>query len=133
MALPAAILAMVPSLIKTSIEIVDRKFQSEGEREAAKALWQADAEAKLQSAWDEEQRQVTLRHAADMSSDSWLSKNIRPMVLCYLMGLFTLAFFMKVDTEVLIMLKGLLLTVFGFYFSARTLDKAIGIFAPKKV
>ena len=39
-----------------------------------------------------EQTNVTARHAADMNSDSWLSKNIRPMTLiAILVGYFTFA------------------------------------------
>ena len=133
MPLPALLAGLIPGLIEQSVDMFDRKYQTEAEKEAAKNEWAEKAEAKLQTAWDEEQKQVSARHAADMASDSWLSKNIRPAVLIYLMGLFTLAFFMKVDPEVLTMLKGLLLAVFGFYFSARTLDKAIAVFSQKKV
>jgi hypothetical protein len=76
MPLPAILAGLIPGLIDKGVEILDRKFQTDAEKEAARVLWQAEAEAKLQSAWDEEQRQVTARHSADMSSDSWLSKNI---------------------------------------------------------
>jgi len=66
---------------------------------------------------------LTVRHENDMQSDSWLSKNIRPMALIYLMILFTLAFFMDVPSGVLEMLRDLLMTIFVFYFGARTLEK----------
>lgn len=66
---------------------------------------------------------ITTRHENDMKSDSWLSKNIRPMALIYLMALFTLAFFRDVPESVLHMLRDLLMTVFVFYFGARTLEK----------
>jgi hypothetical protein len=66
---------------------------------------------------------LTTRHQSDMQSDSWLSKNIRPMALIYLMILFTLAFFMDVPDGVLVMLRDLLMTVFVFYFGARSLEK----------
>lgn len=58
-----------------------------------------------------------------MQSDSWLSKNIRPLVLIYLMILFTLAFFNSVPEAVLSMLRDLLMTSFAFYFGARTIEK----------
>lgn len=70
-----------------------------------------------------EQGNLTERHANDMQSDSWLSKNVRPVALIYLMALFTLAFFMDVPESVLHMLRDLLMTVFVFYFGARTLEK----------
>lgn len=66
---------------------------------------------------------ITERHGNDMTSDSWLSKNVRPVALIYLMALFTLAFFMDVPESVLHMLRDLLMTVFVFYFGARTLEK----------
>ena len=69
------------------------------------------------------EKNITDRHAADMHSDSWLSKNIRPMVLVYLMVLFTLGFFRDVPKETLEILQSLLMTVFVFYFGARSLDK----------
>jgi hypothetical protein len=123
MPLPAILAGLIPGLIDKGVEILDRKFQTDAEKEAARVLWQAEAEAKLQSAWDEEQRQVTARHSADMSSDSWLSKNIRPSALIYLMALFTLAFWQDVPEAVLEMLRDLLMTVFVFYFGSRTLEK----------
>jgi hypothetical protein len=66
---------------------------------------------------------LTVRHENDMQSDSWMSKNIRPMVLIYLMVLFTLAFFMNVPSGVLEMLRDLLMLAFGFYFSIRGAEK----------
>jgi len=62
-----------------------------------------------------------------MTSDSWLSKNIRPMTLIYLMGLFTMAFVTDVEVTVLQLLKELMMTVFVFYFGARGLEKIVGM------
>ena len=58
-----------------------------------------------------------------MTSDSWLSKNVRPLTLVYLMILFTLAFFRDVPEPTLQLLQNLLMTVFVFYFGSRTLEK----------
>lgn len=123
MPLPAILLGLIPELIKQGVNIIDRKFQSDGEKQAAIAEYTAAAEAKLQSAWDAEQQQLTDRHKNDMLSDSSLSKNIRPLAMVYLMGLFTLAFFLDVPESVLTMLRDLLMTVFVFYFGSRTLEK----------
>lgn len=123
MPLPAVLLGLVPDLIKKGLDIFSQKYQSEGEKQAAAQQFAQEMQTKLQTAWDEEQRQLTERHKADMASDSWMSKNIRPLALVYLMALFTLAFWLDVPETVLAMLRDLLMTVFVFYFGSRTLEK----------
>lgn len=118
-----ALLALVPDIIKKGFDLFDRKFQTDAEKEEAKRQFQANVESQLQSAWESEQANLTARHGNDMQSDSWLSKNVRPMALIYLMALFTMAFFNDVPATVLEMLRDLLMTVFIFYFGARSLEK----------
>jgi Flp pilus assembly protein TadB len=127
MAFPAVLLGLVPDLVNKAISLFDKKFQSEAEKQQAIQQFKLEAETKLQQAWNEEQEQLTKRHQNDMTSDSWLSKNIRPTVLIYLMVLFTLAFWYAVPAEVLAMLKDLMMTVFIFYFGARGLEKVVSI------
>jgi len=77
--------------------------------------------------------QVTERHKNDMASDSWLSKNVRPLVLAYLVIVTTLLayltiFFLGPDKVALLtawisVLNGLLITAFTFYFGGRTIEK----------
>jgi cation transport ATPase len=123
MAFPISLAALVPDLIKGAVNLFDKKFQTEAEKEQAIRDYTETASARLQGAWDEEQKQLTERHKNDMASDSFLSKNIRPMALLYLMALFTMAFFLEVPQAVLEMLRDLLMTVFVFYFGSRTLEK----------
>jgi cation transport ATPase len=118
-----ALLALIPTLVEKAADLFDRKFSTDAEREQAKQEFAAAATTQMMEAWDKEQQQLTARHANDMQSDSWLSKNIRPMVLVYLMALFTLAFFMQVPEPVLNLLQNLLMTAFSFYFGLRTLEK----------
>ena len=77
-----------------------------------------------------EMQEVTKRWKYDMSSDSWLSKNIRPLSLAFL----TLTLFIyiildssleafKIDSEWVSLLGNLLMLVYGGYFGARTLEK----------
>lgn len=127
MALPAVLASLIPSLVNKAVDIFDRKFQTDGEKEAARMALILETEQRLQSAWDEEQKQISARHHTDMISDSWLSKNIRPLALVYLMALFTLAFFFNVNDPVLEMLRDLLMTVFVFYFGSRTLEKVVNV------
>jgi hypothetical protein len=118
---------LIPDLAKKAVDIIDRKITTKDERAAAEREYQLELETRIQDAWNSEQIQLTERHKSDMSSDSWLSKNIRPMAMIYLMALFTLAFFTDVPETVLEMLRDLLLTVFVFYFGSRTLEKVTSI------
>jgi|TARA_R110000796_G_scaffold8583_1_gene28018 hypothetical protein len=84
----------------------------------------------LEKADTEAQIQVSDRWKSDMQSDSWLSKNIRPMVLIYLTVIFTaLSFFdgniggFIVDDQYIPIFQSLLITVYGAYFVGRTWEK----------
>ena len=77
-----------------------------------------------------EMQEITKRWQSDMMSDSWLSKNIRPLSLAFL----TLTLFIyiildsslesfKIDSEWVSLLGNLLMLVYGGYFGARTLEK----------
>lgn len=75
-----------------------------------------------------EQDNLTKRLEADMGSDSWLSKNIRPMTLiAILAGYFTFAMmsaFGKDTNERYVELLGQWgMLIMSFYFGGRTLEK----------
>lgn len=81
-----------------------------------------------------EMQEVTKRWQSDMTSDSWLSKNIRPLSLAFL----TLTLFVYVildsslegftiKTEWVNLLSSLLLVVYGGYFGARAVEKVAKI------
>ena len=78
----------------------------------------------------EMQKQVTERWKVDMNSDSWLSKNIRPMVLIFLVVSTVLIIFIDagaINFEVkdtwVDLLQLVLITVIGAYFGGRSLEK----------
>lgn len=80
--------------------------------------------------FETEQNNLTERMKADMGSDSWLSKNIRPMTLiAILLGYFTFAFmsaFGKDANEAYVELLGQWgMLIMSFYFGGRTLEKII--------
>ena len=84
----------------------------------------------LEKADSDAQVQVTERWKVDMQSDSWLSKNIRPMVLIFLTTVFTvLSFFdgnfygFQVQEQYIPIFQSLLITVYGAYFVGRTWEK----------
>ena len=85
----------------------------------------------LEQADNNAQIQVTERWKSDMNSDSFLSKNIRPMVLIYLTVIFSALAFtdgnigtFSVAKEYIPIFQTLLVTVYGAYFVGRTWEKA---------
>ena len=78
----------------------------------------------------EMQKQVTERWKMDMQSDSWLSKNIRPLVLIFLVVCTMLLIFIdagkinfNVKDSYVDLLQLVLITVIGAYFGGRSLEK----------
>ena len=122
-----ALVALLPTLIEKGAELFDKKFETESEKVQAKKQYEIDVTNAIHTANMDIQSQLTERHKNDMQSDSWLSKNIRPLTLIYLMVLFTYAFVAEVDAFVLDMLQELLMMVFGFYFLARGAEKVVSI------
>ena len=106
---------------KAQLELV--KLQQEGEL----AKMQADiAEA----------QEVTKRWEADMSSDSWLSKNIRPMALIAIFGAYFLfammsAFGYDANQNYVQLLGQWGQIVFLAYFGGRTAEKIMEMKAKK--
>ncbi len=93
-----------------------------------------DAEKKIKdmimSYEAEMQKQVTERWSMDMKSDSWLSKNIRPLVLIFLVVSTVLLVFIdagviafEVKASWVDLLQLVLITVIGAYFGGRSLEK----------
>lgn len=86
--------------------------------------------------YETEQNNLSDRHKADMTSDSWLSKNIRPMTLIAIfIGYFTFAMmsaFGHNANEAYVTLLGQWgMLVMSFYFGGRTLEKIIDMKAKK--
>ena len=75
-----------------------------------------------------EQQELTKRQQADMASDSWLSKNIRPMTLIFILITYTTfammsAFNMDTNTKYVELLGQWGMLIMSFYFGGRTLEK----------
>jgi len=115
--------SLVPNIVNKAMDYIGDKFKSDEEKQAVKTKLEMEVKQQIQTAWQQEQEQLTKRLQLDMESDSWLSKNVRPLTLIYLMILFTLAFFRNVPEQTLQLLQNLLMTVFVFYFGSRTLEK----------
>ena len=76
------------------------------------------------------EQNITDRWSADMNSDSWLSKNVRPLVLIFLVVCTVLLIFIDagainftVEDKWTDLLQLVLITVIGAYFGGRTMEK----------
>ena len=107
--------------------VIDNLSTSKEEAMAGKkAIKEILAKAESQA-----QEQVTRRWEADMKSDNWLSKNIRPVVLIFLTAVFVLMSFFDgnlgdfaINDAYKPIYQTLLITVYGAYFAGRTIEKA---------
>ena len=78
----------------------------------------------------EMEKNITSRWEADLKSDSWLSKNVRPMTLIFLIICTMLLIFIdagtinfEVKSSWVDLLQLVLITVIGAYFGGRSLEK----------
>ena len=76
------------------------------------------------------EKEISSRWAVDMKSDSWLSKNVRPMVVIFLVISTVLMIFIDAGTINFVvepkwtdLLQLVLITVIGAYFGGRSLEK----------
>ena len=107
-------------------DVVDKLSTTDEERmEAKRAMKQIllDAEAKGQE-------QVTRRWEADMKSDNWLSKNIRPLICIFLTAMFIIISIFDgnlgefvISPAYIPIYQTLLITVYGAYFAGRSIEK----------
>jgi len=79
----------------------------------------------------EMEKNITSRWKADMNSDSWLSKNVRPLVLIFLVVCTMLLIFIdagklnfNVKDSYVDLLQLVLITVIGAYFGGRSFEKS---------
>lgn len=127
----------IPALLDVGSKILDRVLPNEAAKSEAMAkLKQIEQEGKIAElnvdleAYKTEQNNLTERLKADMASDSWLSKNIRPMTLVFiLLGYFTFAMMSAFDlntNQAYVELLGQWgMLIMSFYFGGRTLEKII--------
>ena len=124
---------MIPigALIDIGGKILDKVFPDPAQAEQAKLKFlemQQNGELAKLNADVAEAHELTERLKADMSSDSWLSKNIRPMVLIFLLLAYTgFAIASMFDFETRANYVELLgnwgMVVMSFYFGGRTFEK----------
>lgn len=123
----------IDDIIGVGMKILDKVIPDPTAKAEAQAklleLQQQGRLAELQADTAEAQ-ELTKRQEADMASDSWLSKNIRPMTLiAILVGYFTFAMMsaFSIDTnKTYVELLGQWgMLIMSFYFGGRTLEKIV--------
>ena len=97
----------------------EEKLQAEQKVKELVANYEVQMEKEISSRWN-----------ADMKSDSWLSKNVRPLVLVFLVVSTVLMIFIDAGTINFVveakwtdLLQLVLITVIGAYFGGRSLEK----------
>ena len=110
--------------------VLDELITSKDEKlEAARKIKELIAKHEV-----EMEKEISTRWAADMASDSWLSKNVRPMVLIFLVISTVILIFIdagvidfNVEDKLTDLLQLVLITVIGSYFGGRSLEKVNSI------
>ena len=114
-------------LVKGVGGVIDNLHTSKEEKLAAEQKIKelvSDYETKMEA-------NITDRWKADMNSDSWLSKNVRPMILIFLVVSTVLMIFIDagtiqftVEEKWTDLLQLVLITVIGAYFGGRSFEKS---------
>ena len=113
-------------LVKSVGGVIDNLHTSKEEKlEAERKIKEIIANHEV-----EMEKNITSRWEADLKSDSWLSKNVRPLVMIFLIVCTMLLIFIdagalnfEVKSSWVDLLQLVLITVIGAYFGGRSLEK----------
>jgi uncharacterized membrane protein (DUF106 family) len=119
------------ALFDVGMKVLDKFIPDpEAKAKAQQELLQMQQEGKLAelNADNIEAQELTKRQQADMMSDSWLSKNIRPMTLIFILITYTTfgmmsAWDIEVNNNYVELLGQWGMLIMSFYFGGRTLEK----------
>jgi hypothetical protein len=128
------------AILDVGMKLVDKFFPDpEAKAKAQLELLQMQQNGELAqiNADIAEQQELTKRQQADMMSDSWLSKNIRPMTLLFILGgyfVFAMmsAFDMDTNKAYVELLGQWGMLIMSFYFGGRTLEKIVDMRTKEK-
>jgi len=133
---------MIPlmALFDVGMKVLDKFIPDpEAKAKAQKELLQMQQEGRLAelNADNIEAQELTKRQQADMGSDSWLSKNIRPLSLialffAYIIFAVMSAFGINTNDNYTMLLGQWGQLAFGFYFGSRGLEKIAEIRSKNK-
>jgi hypothetical protein len=127
------------ALFDVGMKVLDKFVPDpEAKAKAQKELLQMQQEGRLAelNADNIENQELTKRHEADMASDSWLSKNIRPGTLVFILLVYSTfammsAWDMEVNNNYVELLGQWGMLIMSFYFGGRTLEKIMDMKAKK--
>jgi len=127
------------ALFDVGMKVLDKFVPDpEAKAKAQQELLKMQQEGKLAelNADSIETQEITKRQQADMMSDSWLSKNIRPMTLVFILVTYTTfgmmsAWDVEVNNNYVELLGQWGMLIMSFYFGGRTLEKIMDIKAKK--
>jgi hypothetical protein len=119
------------ALFDVGMKVLDKFIPDpEAKAKAQKELLQMQQEGKLAelNADNIEAQELTKRQEADMASDSWLSKNIRPMTLVFILLVYSTfatmsAWDIEVNNNYVELLGQWGMLIMSFYFGGRSLEK----------
>jgi len=121
----------IDDIVGVGMKILDKVIPDPAQKAQAALDLQKLAQdghlAELQADMNE-QNNVSDRWKADLGSDSWLSKNIRPMTLIFILGVYTTfagfsAFNVNVNQAYVELLGQWGMLIMSAYFGGRTLEK----------
>ena len=119
------------ALFDVGMKVLDKFIPDpEAKAKAQQELLKMQQEGRLAelNADNIEAQELTKRQQADMASDSWLSKNIRPMTLVFILLTYTVfgmmsAWDIEVNSNYVELLGQWGMLIMSFYFGGRTLEK----------
>lgn len=122
----------IDDIIGAGLKIIDKVIPDPAQKaqaELAIIKMKQDGEFKEVEAQLTAMKEITERQKNDMASDSWLSKNIRPSIMLYLLTLVTLSGFNIIHATVEFMAMIQSFTEYGlmFYFGGRTIEKVVSM------
>ncbi len=121
------------ALVDVGMKVLDKFIPDpEAKAKAQQELLKMQQEGKLAelNADTIEAQELTKRQQADMASDSWLSKNIRPMTLVFILLVYSTfatmsAWDIEVNNNYVELLGQWGMLIMYFYFGGRTLEKIV--------
>ena len=129
----------VAALLDVGMKVLDKFIPDpEAKAKAQAELLKMQQEGRLAelNADSIESQELTKRQQADMASDSWLSKNIRPMTLIFILAAYFVfammsAFNNNANEKYVELLGQWGMLIMSFYFGGRTLEKIMDMKAKK--
>jgi len=129
----------ITALLDVGMKVLDKFVPDpEAKAKAQAELLKMQQEGRLAelNADNIENQELTKRHEADMASDSWLSKNIRPGTLIFILIVYTVfammsAYGYNANESYVTLLGQWGMLIMSFYFGGRTLEKIMDMKAKK--